>query len=71
MARASTLDAPLYHFLLRPDFPWSIGDAVTDTEVEAAFDEYAELTLKHALELWKELERRGGEGGRAGDWVMV
>ena len=61
------LNTPLYHFLLRPDFPWTVGDEVADTEVEAAFDEYGEPALKHALELWLELHRRRGDN----DWVMV
>jgi hypothetical protein len=62
------LNTPLYHNLLRPDFPWSVGDEVADTEVEAAFDEFGDPMLKHALELWKELRRRGD---CANDWVVV
>ena len=62
------LNTPLYYNLLRPDFPWSVGDEVSDTQVEAAFDEYGHPMLKHALELWKELHRRGD---CASGWVLV
>lgn len=62
------LSTPLYHNLLRPDFPWSVGDEVADVEVEAAFDELGDPMLKHALELWMELQRRGD---RTSGWVVV
>jgi len=64
------LDTPLYHSIRwRPDFPWSMGDGVTDEEVDAAFPDDEDPALKHAYALWVELRRRGGEAD--GEWVGV
>lgn len=67
----ANLDAPLYHWVMKPDFPWAMGDRVSDDEVDAAFDQFGEPALKHAYELWSELRRRGSDALYSKDWVVV
>jgi len=63
------LDTSLGEFVqYRPDFPWTMGDEVTDEEMDAAFPSDGDpslagsepLRLKHTYALWAELRRRSG-----------
>ena len=53
------LNNPLYDYVRwRSDFPWNMGDEVTDEEVDAAFPSDGDPALKHAYALWSELRKR-------------
>jgi len=64
------LNAPLFMSIqyATHGFPWTMGDEVSDEEVDAAFEAAGEPALKHAYALWSELRTRGNA---AIDWVMV
>mmetsp|Transcript_16890 Transcript_16890/g.40367 ORF Transcript_16890/g.40367 Transcript_16890/m.40367 type:complete len:414 (-) Transcript_16890:173-1414(-) len=62
----ANLDAPLYHAIRwSTDFPWTMGDEVSDNEIDAAFDEAGDPALKHTYALWCELQRRGGSSAHS------